>query len=377
MNFQPFLYGRAVKGEYFTDREKETQKLKANFQHGINTILISPRRIGKTSLVKKVCRQLQGEDNIKIVFFDIFKCRNEEEFFQLFSENILRQTSSKIEEWINGAREYLTRLSPRINISPDPGSSVSLGFELIPTREFSEDILNLPQKIADKKNCRIIICIDEFQQIGEFRDSITFQKLLRTYWQHQENVTYCLFGSKKHMMNELFEKSSNPFYKFGDVINLKKIPQFEWVSFIMKRFTETGKLISEKTAEEICKFTDNYSSYVQQLSLTFWNIYNGEDEEKCLQQAYNELLEHCGALFEQQTINLTAFQMNFLKALVDGESENLNKAQVINKYGLGTTSNVQRIKSSLLKKELIEIENRRYVIADPILKEWLRRLFYT
>ena len=373
----PFVFGKAVKGAYFTDRERETAQLEANLRNGVNTILVSPRRIGKTSLVEKVRKRFNDEEGCIVVFLDIFKCRSEEEFLESFSDNVLIQTSSKMEEWVSNAKKFLSRLSPKINISPEPGSGISLGFDLQPRRENAEEILNLPQKIAEIKKSRIIICIDEFQQIGEFKDSLSFQKKLRTYWQHQEDVTYCLFGSRKHMMNELFEKNSNPFYKFGDIINLKKIPTDIWVKFIRERFKETGKEISDITARQICELTDNYSCYVQQLALILWNNFDETHQEASLKEAYEELLEHCGVLFEQQTIDLTSYQMNFLHAIIDGHSGDLSKSSVIKKYGLSSSSNVQRLKSSLLKKELIDIENRGYVITDPILKEWLRRIFYS
>ncbi|MCH5234831.1 MAG: ATP-binding protein [Muribaculaceae bacterium] len=376
MHQYPFVYGRSVKNQYFTDREQESRWLENNFRNGVNTILISPRRIGKTSLVEKVCRKFSDSPDIKIVLLDIFKCRNEEEFFRTFSDNVLRQTSSKMEEWVENAKSFLSRLSPKVNISADPTSPISLGFELSSTGQFAEDILSLPLKIAAKKKCRLIICIDEFQQIGEFKDSMAFQKLLRTYWQHQDDVTYCLFGSKKHMMNELFEKPSNPFYKFGEVINLKKIPEEYWIEFIKDRFHKTGKEIQTNTAKEICRLTENYSCYVQQLSLILWDNFDPKNQLEALKFAFDKLLEHCGVLFEQQTINLSAYQMNFLRALVDGHSENLSTSAIISKYELGSTSNIQRIKTALIKKELIDIEERRYVITDPILKAWLRRLFY-
>ena len=128
----PFVFGKAVKGAYFTDREKETAKLEANLRNGVNTILVSPRRIGKTSLVEKVRKRFINEEGLKVVFLDIFKCRSEEEFLQSFSDNVLRQTASKMEEWINYAKKFLSRLSPKINISPEPGSGISLGFDLMP-----------------------------------------------------------------------------------------------------------------------------------------------------------------------------------------------------------------------------------------------------
>ena len=99
----------------------------------------------------------------------------------------------------------------------------SISFEYNMQNNTENDILQLPEKIAIEKEIQIVICIDEFQQISDFEDSKTFQKKLRSVWQLQQHVSYCLFGSKKHLMNELFEKKNLPFYKFGDAIYLTKI----------------------------------------------------------------------------------------------------------------------------------------------------------
>ncbi len=131
-----------------------------------------------------------------------------------------------------------------------------------------DEILQLPEKIAQKKGCNIVVCIDEFQQIAEFKDSKTFQKRLRSIWQLQKSVSYCLFGSKKHLMNELFEKEPSV-YKFGDAIYLTKIGTADWW-IIVGRFEATGKQISKELAEKICQRVDNHSSYVQQLAWLVW-----------------------------------------------------------------------------------------------------------
>ena len=237
-----------------------------NFQHGVNTVLISPRRWGKTSLVQKVCRLAQS-DKLKVVYLDIFSCRSDKEFYNAFATAIIKQTSSKFEEWLDNAKLFLSRITPKISIGPDPMTDFSISLEMNPKSEDIDEILQLPEKIAQKKNCSIVICIDEFQQIAEFSDSKTFQKRLRTVWQLQKNVSYCLFGSKKHLMNELFENKSYPFYKFGDAIYLQKIGTQDWVEYICNRFSVTGKQISEQLAERISPAVDNHSSYVQQLAI--------------------------------------------------------------------------------------------------------------
>lgn len=374
MENKPFIFGIATSGDNFTDRKKETERLLLNFQHGVNTVLISPRRWGKTSLVQKVCRLAQS-DKLKIVYLDIFSCRSDKEFYNAFATAIIKQTSSKFEEWLDNAKLFLSRITPKISIGSDPMTDFSISLEMNPKSEDIDEILQLPEKIAQKKNCSIVICIDEFQQIAEFSDSKTFQKRLRTVWQLQKNVSYCLFGSKKHLMNELFENKSYPFYKFGDAIYLQKIGTQDWVEYICNRFSVTGKQISEQLAERICQAVDNHSSYVQQLAWLVWIHTDKIATEKDFESAYQDIIDQNTPLFEKQTESLTTYQMNFLRAVLDGVHSEFTKQEILNKYQLGTSANISIVKRALEKKELIEIEKRKISIPDPILKEWLRREF--
>lgn len=369
-----FIFGVATSGENFTDRKNETKRLLLNFQQGINTILISPRRIGKTSLVRKVCELAQSDD-LKIVYLDIFSCRSDREFYDAFATAILRQTSSKLEEWIDNAKRFLSRITPKFSIGTDPMTDFSVSLELNTKSEDVTDILQLPEKIALEKGIKIVVCIDEFQQISEFSDSKIFQKRLRTVWQLQENVSYCLFGSKKHLMNELFERRSLPFYKFGDALYLQKIDTEDWVKYICERFEVTNKSISPLLAEKIAKRVDNHSSYVQQLSWLVWVHTDKIATEENFEDAWQDLLDQNTPLFEKQTENLTMYQLNFLKAIIDGVSKEFTTKNVLEKYNLGTSSSVAVVKRALIKKELIDIEKKEIVISDIVLKEWLKREF--
>lgn len=372
MENKPFIFGIATSGDNFTDRKKETERLLLNFQHGVNTVLISPRRWGKTSLVQKVCRLAQS-DKLKIVYLDIFSCRSDKEFYNAFATAIIKQTSSKFEEWLDNAKLFLSRITPKISIGPDPMTDFSISLEMNPKSEDIDEILQLPEKIAQKKNCSIVICIDEFQQIAEFSDSKTFQKRLRTVWQLQKNVSYCLFGSKKHLMNELFENKSYPFYKFGDAIYLQKIGTQDWVEYICNRFSVTGKQISEQLAERISQAVDNHSSYVQQLAWLVWVHTDKIATEKDFESAYQDIIDQNTPLFEKQTESLTTYQMNFLRAVIDGVHSEFTKQEILNKYQLGTSANISIVKRALEKKELIEIEKRKIIIPDPIMSVWLKR----
>src|SRR5574344_2250461 len=129
MENKPFIFGVATSGDNFTDREKETERLLLNFRYGVNTVLISPRRWGKTSLVKKACRLAQS-DKLKIVYLDIFSCRTDKEFYDTFASAVLKQTSSKFEELMEDAKIFLSRITPKVTSVPDPMSDFSLSLDI-------------------------------------------------------------------------------------------------------------------------------------------------------------------------------------------------------------------------------------------------------
>ena len=370
-----FVYGTSVEGENFTDRIKETKRLRLDFENGINVILVSPRRMGKSSIVRKVKSEITNS-SIKVVFMDIYDCRNEYEFYNRFASTLLKQTAKKTENLIENIKRFLVRLTPKIAFSPEPLSEISISLGITPQNYQPEEILQLPELIAKEQGIHLVICIDEFQQIGEFEDSIIVQKRLRGIWQHQHNVSFCLFGSKKHLMTRLFQNSKMPFYQFGEMMYLDKIPTADWVKFICSRFESQGKQISKELAQRICETVENHSSYVQQLA---WNVL-AETEKEATEQDYKNgvqaLLAQCTGLFEQHIQGLTSYQMNFIRAICDGVHTDFGSRAILEEYHLGTKSNISRIKTALRNRELIDISREGVFLEDPVFKIWLKRMYY-
>lgn len=372
-NEAPFVFGVRVEGDTFTDRKEETNRLKMNFLYGVNTILISPRRMGKTSLVEKVCSLVES-DTLKIAKIDAFGCRSENDFINAFATAVVRATSSKWEEWMENAKTFLSRFIPKISIGQDPLTDFSIALEYNRANTVTEDILQLPETIAKQKGIKIVICIDEFQQIADFPDSITFQKKLRSVWQLQSSVSYCLYGSKKHMMEKMFQSQSHPFYRFGDLFYLDKISETDWVEYICDRFRVTGKEISRELASEICTVTDRYSSYVQQLAWLVWLRTDKHATKEDVEFGIDRMLDACEPLFIQQTESLSAYQMNFLRALANGVHTGFTRSEILDTYQLGTAANISRLKKALTEKDLIMMTAPKILeISDPILALWLKR----
>lgn len=369
---KPFIYGAAVGGENFTDRVQETRRLRMDFENGLNAILISPRRMGKTSLVQKVRNEMTDE-KIKVIYMDIYDCRSEYDFLERFASILIKQTAGKVEMLAGTVMEFLARVVPKVSFSPEPNSEFSLSLGITPETHTPDEILNLPERIAEKRGVHIIVCIDEFQQVGEFPDSLNVQKRMRGSWQHHKNASYCMFGSKKHLMMKIFQSKRMPFYKFGDTIFLDKIPDADWVAFIQSRFANKEKSISEDFAKRICRTVDGHSSYVQELA---WNVFvetEREVTEDSFQRGLDELLHQNSALFQSRIETLTSFQMNFLRALCDGIHSDFGSKRIIDAYRLGTKSNITRLKSSLEDKELIETSKGATTIADPVFLLWFKR----
>ena len=368
----PFIYGVAAEEMYFTDRENETKRLLLNFENGLNTIIISPRRWGKTSLVNKVAELMKDNQQIRIVLMDAFSVRTQEDFYRMFATEIIKQTATRAEEWLANAKRFLSSLVPVVTMSADPMNPVSFSLKSV-VQDYGEEVLTLPERIAKEKGIHLIICIDEFQQIGELSNSITFQKKLRSVWQHQHSVSYCLYGSKRHLLMNMFGKRSYPFYKFGDMIFLERIPIAYWYEYIQNRFDQTGKHIDARFVDDIYAYVDGNSSYMQQLSWLIWARTENEVNEEIMKEAKRDLLLQNHSLFMEQINSLSSYQLHFIRAIMAGKAFEINRKEVIEEFELGSSANIATIKKALQKKELIDIEGKNISFSDPIFIHWLRQ----
>ena len=371
----PFAFGRIVGGDNFTDRENETAKLLANISSLTNTAIISPRRWGKSSLVSKAVKRA-AEENKDFIFvkMNVFKCGDEQEFYATFARSIISQASSSMETLMSDAKEFISSLMPKISIS-DPAGQYELSFGLdMKSNPIDEDILDLPQRIAAKKKKKLVICIDEFQQIGEFGKSLRFQKILRNHWQEQSDVAYILYGSKKHMMLKIFGEYDMPFYRFGDIMFLPKISTADWSAYIVSRFAATGKSISPEVAAYLAQKVDNHSYYVQQLAQASWLRTSDLCSESIVDSALESILDSLNLQFINTMDSLTDKQRNYLCAIADGASR-FSSAATLEKYNLGSSGNIRILKSALQKKDLIDGESRKVSIQDPVFRLWLQTQF--
>jgi uncharacterized protein len=374
MKDSPFIYGTTVSSHSFTNREEETLKLKANLLNGINTMIISPRRWGKSSLVEKVLLDLKKDKKTKTVLIDLFSVSNEEEFLELFAREVLKASSTKWQEWINTGKEFFKKLIPKFSMGFEE-ADFSLSFDWKELRKHCQEVLDLPESIAKKKGIRFIICLDEFQNIADFPGYGEFEKKMRACWQRHHSVTYCLYGSKRHMMTEIFNNAGKPFYRFGDILLLQKIQTEKWIKFITQSFSKSGKQIPDDVAARIPALMKNHSWYVQQLAHYTWNLTQKKASAEEVERALKELIQANTPLYQKETESLSTTQVNLLKAVAKGETQYTSTA-VMQQYMLGTPRNVSKNKQILINNDLIHEINGEYEFLDPAFEIWFRKQFF-
>ena len=372
----PFIFGKIATEKNFTDRELETANLVQNFTSLINTIIISPRRWGKSSLVNKAAKLAMEQDSkLRICHIDLFNVRNEEHFYSLLAQKVIAATSSKWEEAVESAKSFFSHLVPKISIGSDPTNEISIDFDWETVKQNPDEVLDLAEKIAQKKGLKIVICVDEFQNIAEFTDPDYFQKKLRSHWQQHQSVAYCLYGSKRHMMMEVFTNSSKPFYKFGNLMFLNKIDTPCLVDFFNSRFSDTGKTINEDAANLIVNLVDNHPYYAQQLAQQSWLRTKDVCTSEIVRKAHAALVEQLSLLFVTITETLTTQQLNYLKALIAGEKA-ISSTDVMHRYKISSTTSIARSKAALIKNDILDNKAGEISFQDPIYAYWLKAEYF-
>ena len=372
----PFIFGRIATDENFTDREKETEHLVNNFESLINTVIISPRRWGKSSLVHRAADiAMRADKNIRICTIDLFNVKTEEQFYTVLARNLIQGTSSRWEEAVENAKKFFSRLVPKISVGAGPGNEISIDFDWEEMKSNPDEILDLSERIAEAKGVKIVVCIDEFQNIAEFEDPLFFQRRLRAHWQRHRKVSYCLYGSKRHMMMDVFTDSSMPFYKFGDIFFLNKIDTEHLIPFIIERFSSTGKSITEDACRKIIALADNHPYYVQQLSQLSWLRTSGQCDVETVVKAHLSLVEQLSLLFSNLMETLTFQQTCYLHALIAGEKA-ITSAETMYRYHISSATAASRSLKTLIKKDILDSKSGEISFQDPIFEYWLRYNYY-
>lgn len=373
----PFMYGLIAEKENFIDRIEDRHQLKTLLGGGINVMLISPRRWGKSSLVKAAMEELKEEDSkVRVCYIDASKILSEDEFYNKFAMAVVEATASTLEKRWADFKQYVQALIPGVRLKASALDTIEMEMELnfSSLKESAEKVLQLPEQIAVDKGLHIIVCIDEFQQLSNLPGWKRMEATMRSVWQYQHHANYCLYGSKRHMMMDIFNNSNSPFYRFGQVFFMKKIEKAYWIPYVMQGFTKTGKAISEELASRICDTVECHSWYVQQLSLFVWMNTDTEVTEDIFARQLQAVIDTNADMFSNEVDSLAVSQVSMLRAIAAGETQ-LNAKEVVDRYHLGAPRTITLNKKTLVKRDIIERDGDGYKFVDPIYALWFNREF--
>jgi hypothetical protein len=368
----PFLLKGYVSKELFCDRETEVEQLFRNIQNGIDTTLISPRRMGKTGLIFRFFDHLRENGEIKSIYVDIFSSRNLSEFIKLLAEAILIEFPEKTQV---GERflEFIKGFRPLIGYDPLSGQpQIQINYQSAQEKEYTlQGLFNF----LENQDELIVVAIDEFQQISSYPEK-NIEALLRTYIQKLTNVRFIFCGSQRNLMINIFSNIKRPFYASTQFLFLEKIDREAYSSFIQNKFTESGMQITGDALTMILEWSLMHTFYTQSLCNMLFYIADSQISIDTVKLACVELLKRSEPIFYQYRQLLTTAQWNFLIAIAkEGEVKQLTAQKFISQYEIGTPANARRISKSLLEKELLlELPSKKettYRIYDIFLSRWL------
>ncbi|PKK81147.1 MAG: hypothetical protein CVT47_03950, partial [Thermoplasmata archaeon HGW-Thermoplasmata-2] len=256
----PFIYGVAVTGEYFVDREEEMREIASSSSSGQHVVLYSPRKMGKSSLIEEMFRRLRQDKGVVAFRISLERVETKEALARLIINKTIENSYTSVEKLLNDAKDIFKRI--RIRAFADMDGKVGVEPFFAETAAVFEDALELPEKIAGKKNVRIIIALDEFQQIGRM-DGASLERLFRSIIETQKNVSYIFTGSEKHLISLMFGEKERPFYRFAKHMELKAIRDEILEKFIKSRVEATGKKIDDDAVRYIVDFSEGIPFYVQ------------------------------------------------------------------------------------------------------------------
>lgn len=361
--------------EHFCDRESETDRLVKNALNGINSTLLSIRRMGKTGLLHHSIARIHNRKKGMGIYADIFDTENLRDFTNRIASAVLQVFPEKHPFW-KKAMGFLKLLHPIISYDEMTGQpQVTLEYSQPKQYEYSlQSILSF----LEKQEKLIVVAIDEFQQIMQYPEK-NMEAILRTQIQRLKNVRFIFSGSSPHLLSEIFHHTKRPFFSSTQSMELNEIGKNEYSAFIEAKFREQGRKISSEAIEYILDFTRSHTFYTQALCNRVFAEREKNVQLEHARMAAHTLLKENEPVFFQYRTMLTHNQWAMLKAIAkEGKMYQPNAKHIAQKHGLSPSSVIQRSMEALLSNEMIYGRETRdgkyYCVYDCFLSRWLEHL---
>jgi len=354
--------------EYFCDRKSELSQLTENIFNGRNTLIHSPRRLGKSALIKRLFYDMEKRKNYETIFLDLFATIDMEDFIRAFAEKLLFKYHRK--NFIEGVKTLLKGLSPNISFSPD--GTPSIGLSVNETQQEST-LMELFQYLESRKN-KVVVAFDEFQEVAVYPEKA--EAMFRTYIQELSNIQFIFSGSSNHLLEQMFFSAKRPFYQSVEIMALHKIDRSIYAGFIKNNFEHFNKKISDEAVSHLLDFSDVYTYYTQ---VVCNHAFSKTDTELTLNDAVRittSTIENRKVDYQNLLRLLTGNQRKVAIAIAREETvEKPLAIDFIMKNRLPSISSVSQALKALVNKEIVYQTDEGYIIYDVFFKRFLQMYY--
>lgn len=362
----PFKFGRIVTGEDFVDRDKEIEEIIREVRSGVNVVLYSPRRMGKSSLLMEMARRYRGE--LLFVYVDLYGVATKGRMVEAFMSALVRSTYGTVQKVASGFKDMLrgSRFRLVIGEGGEPGIELAMAEPTLPE---IQEVLDLPEEIGRKKGKRVVVMFDEFQEIGSL-DGVALLKTMRSRFQTHRHVSYVFAGSKKHLLFQIFEEREGAFFKSARALELGPIPPDDFVRFMIDKFDEFGGDLDDQSARAVVQASRGNSYYAQQIAHELFAISEKPRWPEDFEESLSATLAHQAPAFSYIWDSIKSqMQKRYLDAVAH-DPDSKRGVEFIERHRLKSHSNLQKVIKQLDAKGLTEKGD----IVDPMFALWLRRL---
>jgi hypothetical protein len=373
----PFRYGALALDDAFADREDELQELKFDVLNGQDVVIFAPRRYGKSSLVWRVMQELVADD-VLVAYVNLMTTPTKEKLAEKLAAAVYESIASPLDR----ARERALapfrglRIVPTIVVDPEHGSySFSFGVDHAPADVDAtlERLLQLPAELAGERGARVALILDEFQEIEAIDRALP--RLMRTVFEQQPEVSRVYLGSRRHLMERLFNDENEPFWRSAKKVELGVIDPRYFREFISKRFRSSRKRVPMEVVDRLLQLTAGHPYATQELCYFLWQqtAFDGTATDDDLNLALAAVLRSEGAHFAARWDEASGAQKLLLTALALEPGRPMTKEYRV-RHALPSVSSIQTALRALVERELVAREGRTYRIAEPFFDAWIREL---
>ncbi len=364
----PFLISGYKSPSYFCNRKMETKRIISAIRNNRNLTLFSQRRLGKTGLLHHVLHILAKEKEFNLIYIDIFATKNLNQFVNTFAQGVILGLTDKSKSIFDRVGKIFKSIRPSITFDPLTGAP-SINFNFNSEEEIHSSLSTIFALLAKSKK-RNVIVIDEFQQIVNYPEE-RMEALLRMHIQKLNNSVFIFSGSQKHLLLSMFGEHNKPFYQSSELMQLGKIDKTEYKKFIHKKFQSNKINIDPEAIDFILEWTKVHTYYVQYVCNKLFSSAANKITLNFVKSQCSLILEENEPLYLNYRNLLSGFQWELLKAIaLEGEVKKITSNSFILKYKLSSPSSVQRGIKSLLAKELITYEDKKYFLQDVFFSRW-------